>query len=224
MAIRCVKCGGPVEGYSPRCESCNADKKAAEAAQYQAAVDATTHTCPSCGQNIPRASETCPNCNRDFSVKIRDWSFMQNVEFGRRFVAWFVDSILTGIIFSIAVASTENPFIAAGLSTAVGLAYNIGFLAFHDGQTPGKQLMRIRVMTTDHGNVDVVSAAIRYLVSSWLFVISQAFILFTDDHRALHDMAAGTVVSEADYREKLTQYRAENAQRQAELSRVTGRV
>jgi len=219
MAIRCIRCGETVEGYSQLCNSCATAKQESAAASFQAAVEATTMACPSCSQSIPRSADACPNCGHDFTVKIRDWSFMANIGFGERFIAWFVDSILIGIIFSIAVAFTSNPWIAIALSTGVGLTYNVYFLT-NGGQTPGKKLMRIRVMTMEHEDIEPIAAAVRYLVSSWLFIISQAFIIFSEDKRALHDLCAGTIVCQADYREKLAEYRAHDATRRQQSAGV----
>lgn len=75
--------------------------------------------------------------------------------------------------------------------------YFIFFMAF-GGQTPGKMLLRIRVLTKDQQPLTLGKAVLRtlgYFISgSLLLGLGFLMIIFHPQKRAFHDLLAGTVV------------------------------
>ncbi len=137
-----------------------------------------------------------------------------------RFVALAIDVIVQGILLG---AATVALLMVAGASGALmgGLAgpsgaeaffgalgpliavlaaiwllgpliYSIVFLGWR-GQTPGKMLLRVKVIRTDGGEVDYVKAFIRTLVFQVLSIFA-ILAAFNKEKRTLHDYAAGTRV------------------------------
>ncbi len=82
------------------------------------------------------------------------------------------------------------------LSPVVFLAYFIGF-ASSRGQTPGKAIMRIRIVSMTGGNVTLSMIVVRtlgYFLSGVLFGLGFLMALVTRRHRSLHDLLANTHV------------------------------
>jgi uncharacterized RDD family membrane protein YckC len=77
--------------------------------------------------------------------------------------------------------------------------YFAGFLIAH-GQTPGKALLRLRVVDQLGQKPDLVKILIRTVIlvfSIYLFFIPLTYAFFNPQRRALHDFIAGTYVVEA---------------------------
>jgi uncharacterized RDD family membrane protein YckC len=134
-----------------------------------------------------------------------------------RFVAFLVDgiilSIVTGAVSLVLGLSAEipgnvtDPFAAVEAlgrtfaamvlaSNIVSVLYSVVFVGWR-GQTPGKILLRLKIIRVDGGEVDYVKAFIRwvgYFVSGVILGIGYIMAAFTADKRALHDYIAGTRV------------------------------
>jgi len=85
------------------------------------------------------------------------------------------------------------------ISQVVFVLYFAGFIAAH-GQTPGKSLFRLRVMTAAGQKPYFVKALVRALVlafSTNLLFLPMIYAFFNPQRRALHDLIAGTCVVEA---------------------------
>ncbi len=85
---------------------------------------------------------------------------------------------------------------AAPLVWLACLAYFAGLWAL-TGQTLGKWLLGLRVVTVDGGPVSLARALLRvagYLLSALPLYLVFFWVLFDSDRRALHDRLAGTVV------------------------------
>ena len=65
--VRCMRCGASVEGYAQVCDNCAAEKRAAEAASMQHAVETSTMACPWCGATMLRSAQRCSSCFRDWA-------------------------------------------------------------------------------------------------------------------------------------------------------------
>ncbi|MEU0518562.1 RDD family protein [Streptosporangium sp. NPDC006007] len=134
----------------------------------------------------------------------------------RRLFAGILDIVIVGIISSPFTYSTvttawnpdKNVFVQIPVQHTL-LASLIGFLyywlltAFWNGQTLGKKLFGLRVVDVSGRKVGVGQAAIRELVAWVLYAtcclgwINLAFILFTRNKQAIHDMVAKTLVVDA---------------------------
>jgi len=78
-------------------------------------------------------------------------------------------------------------------------AFFAGFVAAH-GQTPGKALLRLRVVDQLGKKPDAVKVLLRTVVllfSIYLFFIPLTYAFFNPQRRAFHDFIAGTYVVEA---------------------------
>ncbi len=85
--------------------------------------------------------------------------------------------------------------IITGTEIALPFIYIIGFWVLA-GQTPGKAIMGLRIVTADKAPLTVGRAALRffgYLPSSFL-LLGFLWVLIDPRRRALHDKLAGTVV------------------------------
>lgn len=207
MAVRCIRCGNYVDGVAQLCDSCAAEKKAAEAAGREAAVKATTNICPSCGQEIPRASESCPNCMRSFAQPGAQLVPYSKADFFVRFAAYLIDSFGFGFIGGVLI-SIAGLDLAAGI-TIVSLGYLVAqfvfLLAF--GATPGKMLMGIKVVALDGRPVGVGHCLMRtfgYFVCNITGGILYLLIAIKEDKRGVEDMMSGTMVVYRDSIPKTT--------------------
>ncbi|HEY5639440.1 MAG TPA: RDD family protein, partial [Dehalococcoidia bacterium] len=79
---------------------------------------------------------------------------------------------------------------------AVGATYQIGFWTAA-GATPGKMLMKLKVVDEHGDQVKIDKAILRYVgywVSTLTLLIGYLMIAFRKDKRGLHDLIAGTRV------------------------------
>lgn len=135
------------------------------------------------------------------------------VGFGRRFVAYLIDSVILGILgallgfvlgLTVAFAVGPNPEaerLLVASNTVIGLlisaVYYVTFWTTADGQTPGKMLMDIKVIGTDGSPVGLTRAMLRffgYILSSAVLSLGFALIAFDRRRRGWHDRIADTIV------------------------------
>jgi uncharacterized RDD family membrane protein YckC len=129
-----------------------------------------------------------------------------------RLVAYGLDLVISSSLFTLAVAAVN--FVASIVvghsvhwsrsdSVVVGALYAVWvFLYFAyswatTGRTPGMVVMGIRVVRADGGHAETWRAVVRTLVlpiSLALWWVSLPLILLQREHRAPHDLIAGTVV------------------------------
>ena len=88
--------------------------------------------------------------------------------------------------------------LSAGLwAWLVVAAYFVGFEASPWRATPGKRSLGLRVLANDGTTVGLPRALLRFVAAgpSWLLLhLGHALVMFRDDGRAGHDLAAGTRV------------------------------
>lgn len=141
---------------------------------------------------------------------------VQVIGFGRRFVAYFIDSILLSIVggclgFVIgligAVASQGSEDAATAINVAaqcisflVSVAYFVGFWAT-SGQTLGKMALGIKVISADGSPVSWGKAFLRYLgyiISGLVLALGFIWAAFDERRQGWHDKIAGTYVVPKD--------------------------
>ena len=128
-----------------------------------------------------------------------------------RLASFVIDLALSAGVFSAALAAisygaqvitgnlvswNHQTGVVAGLFAAWELAY-FGFSWATNGRTPGMALFGIRVVRTDGVVLDPRHAAIRTLVFPFSFLfcgLGFVGIIVQREHRALHDLAAGSAV------------------------------
>lgn len=123
-----------------------------------------------------------------------------------RIIAFLIDLILFVVIFGIisnlvALVSETLGFLMSGLGGVVFLLYFIYFEAEY-GQTIGKMVMDIVVVTEDGDPIDYKESAVRNVlrlvdaIPHPLYVVGLVAIYFTDREQRLGDLLADTVVVE----------------------------
>ncbi len=113
-----------------------------------------------------------------------------------RLTALIIDTLLLATLTSVFAVAGRGP---AG--TAVGLLLGVGyhwyFLTQHNGQTPGKLVMGIRVIKADGSRLTGTDAAVRYLgyyLNTAFFMLGWLWALADINHQGLHDKLANTFV------------------------------
>ena len=179
--------------------------------------------CWRCNAVFPSEEYSCPACSLAMkqataASAVADVSLLQRLSipyagFWRRFVAYVIDlvilgiaaqgmSFIAGIILAITSTDVERslPALKAVLLVLyIGLCW-LYFATFESSArqaTPGKAMLRMRVMDEDGGRLSFFCASIRYFAKyvSGLFLCA-GFVMasFTERRQALHDMAAGSIV------------------------------
>jgi uncharacterized RDD family membrane protein YckC len=134
---------------------------------------------------------------------------------GRRFLAQFVDGLIIMVPFIVlafmAVFSakgkpdpeTFNPFGWLMMLSLLGIVAYEGLFLSHNGQTPGKMALRLRVVRPDGSRISTGQAWGRALSRSLLSFtrilgIVDALMVFSSEGRTLHDRIAKTRVITLD--------------------------
>ncbi len=125
-----------------------------------------------------------------------------------RFLAWLLDALLT---YGILIAVLSRLGFLFGLLGELGAAlrillffmvpilYGVAFEGFWRGQTPGKRLLRLRVMDAGGLRLDLRQVFIRNLLRAvdslpLFYLVGGAACLLTTRAQRLGDLAADTVV------------------------------
>lgn len=163
----------------------------------------------------------CAACKPIFVQKLKEGANvaggpMEFASFWTRFAAYFVDGIITGILGAIVGALVGMVVGAAGgmsedhkstgiiliqlmsmgLGFGIRAAYFIYFIG-KSGQTPGKKLCKIRVVSADGSPVTYGKATGRffgYLLSSLILGFGFFMAAWDEEKRALHDRLCNTRV------------------------------
>jgi len=124
---------------------------------------------------------------------------------GSRGLALIVDSVIQLVLFiglALAFRLLTGYIGVVGFLVAIPamvFVYPIFYEVRGAGQTPGKRLMKLRVVRTDGGPVKVAASSIRNLLRivdflPTLYIVGMLSIFLTSRNQRLGDMAAGTVV------------------------------
>lgn len=116
--------------------------------------------------------------------------------FGDRFVAVLIDFLILlipNLIFSFIVEGVLGNL----LSILLGAAYAVYFWST-SGQTPGKQVMKLKVVAADGGAILTPGGAlVRYIgtiISAIPLLLGYFWVLWDPKNEAWHDKIAGTKV------------------------------
>jgi len=177
--------------------------------------------CSECGRPFPPSEviqydgrHICAACKPAFMQKVREGVPMMAGEldyagFWIRFAAYFVDSIINGIIgagigFVLGMAmrpdTQEGMFQLQIVTTAVGFAIGIAYFVFFNGKygaTPGKMVCGIKIVTSAGEPIGYGRALGRYfaaILSGIICAIGYIMAAFDDEKRALHDRICDTRV------------------------------
>ncbi len=125
-----------------------------------------------------------------------------------RFLAWLVDLlgtlavliVLNNVVHLLDIVSPDAAIgVFVVLAFAVPIFYGILFEGFWRGQTPGKKVLRLRVMDARGLRLDLRQVVIRNLLRAvdglpFLYLVGGAACFFTAHAQRLGDLAADTVV------------------------------
>ncbi len=133
--------------------------------------------------------------------------------FGIRLGAYLIDSIIltiavmvimvpTGILAAVISPRSQGFGVVVSLvGSLLGLAVGIGYLLVpwaRSGITPGKKMLGLKIVRDDGVEpMGYGKAGLRllgYMASGAIFYVGFIMVAFTDGHKGLHDMIAGTRV------------------------------
>ena len=111
-----------------------------------------------------------------------------------RLAAYIIDPIILTLIGFI--LGLVSPDVASVLNIIIPIVYIIGFWTWR-GQTPGKIVLRIRIIRTDGSPIGLGRAILRYIgyfVSAIILLIGFLWIAFDSWKQGIHDKIADTYV------------------------------
>ena len=124
---------------------------------------------------------------------------MPYASIGKRFVALFIDGLIIGVAAGI-LSWVLPAFLESLAGLLLGIGYETWMLTNRNGQTIGKQVMNLRVVTEDGGavtqNVALTRACMR-IVSGMALFIGYLWAFFDDRRQTWHDKVAKTLVVDA---------------------------
>lgn len=119
-------------------------------------------------------------------------------EIGTRAAAWFIDGAVLFAIESAGYFTARET--GAGAGFLIALAYTWFFLTRNNGQTPGKVLLKIRVIKANGSPISDGDAVIRYIgtMINFIFCLGWLWVLFDENRQGWHDKMAQTYVVKAE--------------------------
>lgn len=132
-------------------------------------------------------------------MKQKEYASFELADIGTRFLAIVIDGFILGIISGILLSILRNPGGVVGF--LIGLLYYWYFWTRNNGQTPGKSIMKIRVIKKDGTPItdaDAIVRGIGYSISGAVFGLGFLWALWDDQRQTWHDKLASTYVVKAD--------------------------
>jgi uncharacterized RDD family membrane protein YckC len=128
-----------------------------------------------------------------------DTTSYELADVGARLMALFIDGFILAATGSVGFIAAREP--GVGADFLIGLVYYWFFLTRNRGQTPGKALMKIRVIKVDGSPISDRDALLRYvgyIVNSLCIGIGWLWALLDANKQGWHDKIAKTYVVKAD--------------------------
>jgi uncharacterized RDD family membrane protein YckC len=114
--------------------------------------------------------------------------------FGARLAAYLIDGVLLYVVQY--VLDTVAPGLGVSLGTLISLGYFV-LMTGQSGQTLGKMLLGIKVVTVEGANPGYGKALVRwlgYIVSTLIIFIGFLMVAWDSQKQGLHDKIADTYV------------------------------
>lgn len=130
---------------------------------------------------------------------------MEKVGFGPRLVAYIIDAIIVGVVYwiiTIVFALFGNDALTM-LGSLLAFVFALGYYIYFwgtSGQTPGKSVMKIKIVAVDGSAMSMGKAVMRligYVISGVIIYLGFIWILFDANKQGWHDKIAGTYVVKA---------------------------
>ena len=196
--MRCTTCGAkntPDAGY---CVNCGVPL------EEQPSGEGEVTYCTSCGTGIPQGSMSCSSCGAALQARPRGGGTpelapsrvdVEYMGFWIRLLAAVIDTVILVVITLVLGA------ISGGLSFAIqwliNILYHVLFTGLK-GQTPGKMLVGIQVLTRDGAVPGIGRVLLREVVgkvvSTFVLLIGYLWIAFDPHKQGWHDKIASTYV------------------------------
>ena len=117
--------------------------------------------------------------------------------FGQRLAAYLIDVVILAIPYGILYAILDQ-VVAYLVTLVIGIAYFAYFEGSASGQTPGKKVLKIRVVDFNTGGpIGMGRALVRYvarIVSSIPCALGYLWMLWDREKQTWHDKLGSTVV------------------------------
>jgi uncharacterized RDD family membrane protein YckC len=132
------------------------------------------------------------------AVNIYETTRYALADIGTRFEALLIDALILSAISGLSFVGARG--LGLSLSFLIVPIYYWFFLTRNNGQTPGKRLMKIRVIKANGASISDSDAVIRYIgyVVNNFFFIGWAWALFDDNRQGWHDKIAETYVVKSE--------------------------
>lgn len=120
-------------------------------------------------------------------------------DIGSRLIALVIDTMLISFVIGILTAGSRS-FWGTLIGLVIGAAYQWYCLSKNNGQTLGKQLLKVRVVRLDGQPLTGTDAVIRYAgyyINTTLLSLGWIWALFDSRHQGFHDKIVNTVVVKA---------------------------
>lgn len=182
-----VRCAGCLQNL---CRACvEPDQQFFYCASCHPSRGAKAPPAPSRSPPPSRAPETAPAAPRD----------APRAGLARRGLALVIDVLVVGLALRLLLSRTSDGVSAVVLVFMVATIYETGFL-LHMGQTLGKALLGVQVVSADGSPLSGVQAVGRSVLKALQFTccgLTYLSVLISVERRGLHDLGAGTRVVRA---------------------------
>jgi len=178
----CLDCGATVSADDATCPDCGADLDALVCSECKALVSEDDVVCPSCGADLSEEEEEQQESPEPLLVTVAVPPTLEGKKFGIRAAAYIIDNIIINVVafaggtagvlllaipFAIAgrpliPAATQRNFTLQGY--LISLALSILYFAVFEwlyGASPGKLILRLRVVREDGGRPGLWAALVR---------------------------------------------------------------
>jgi uncharacterized RDD family membrane protein YckC len=125
---------------------------------------------------------------------------MTKASLGSRAIAIIIDSILVGVVSGIIAGIFGRADLGGISSFILTVIYDGFFWTNYNGQTPGKMVMKIRVVKVSGAALTWTDAVVRvvgYFINTAVIFIGWIWAFMDADRQGWHDKLASTYVVEA---------------------------